>query len=328
MSTASQRHRLAVVVLNYRTPDLVIECLESLEGEVVVGKDVVVVVDNASGDDSSARIGVALEQRGWGAWARLVCSDVNGGFSAGNNVGIRAADADVYLLLNSDTVVRPGAIAALLEGMASRPGVGMVSPRLEGVDAAPQISCFRDQSPISELLRAASTGPIARLFRGHVVAVPLADEPAEHQWTSFAAVMIKREALDAVGALDEGYFMYFEDTDYCRRLREAGWKILNWPKARVVHKRGGSSEVKARTAARERPPAYLYESRARYFLKFYGRSGYWCANLLWTLGAMIAEARALVQRRGRTRCQREAVDVWTAAFRRMPDARRSAQEAS
>ena len=81
-------------------------------------------------------------------------------------------------------------------------------------------------------------------------------------------------------------------------------------------------------AALERPPAYLYASRARYFLKFYGRSGYWCANLLWTLGATIAELRTLLQRRKRVRAEKEARDIWTAAFGRMPDARRGMRGAS
>ncbi|MGC6486513.1 MAG: glycosyltransferase family 2 protein [Planctomycetota bacterium] len=321
MSEASRRRRLAVVVLNYRTPELVLACLASLEGQVDGARDAVVVVDNASGDGSADHVASELARRGWTGWARLVRSEQNGGFSAGNNLGIESVDADAYLLLNSDTVVRPGALADLLEGLASDPRVGMVSPRLEGPDGDPQRSCFRYHTPASELIRGAATGVVTRLFRSYVVSQPLDDAPALHEWTSFAAVMIKKEVFDEVGLLDDGYFMYFEDTDFCRRMRPAGWKILHWPAARVVHTRGGSSEVKSRVAARERPPAYLYASRARYFLKHYGRVGLWCANVMWSLGACVDELRALVQRRRRARCDREGADTWSGAFARMPDAR-------
>jgi len=321
MPEALRRRRLAVVVLNYRTPELVLACLASLEAEVDAARDAVVVVDNASADGSEQQIAEEIERRGWSAWARLVCSARNGGFSAGNNLGIGAVDADAYLLLNSDTLVRPGALAELRQGLSSDPRVGMVSPRLEGPDGDPQRSCFRYHTPASELIRGAATGVVTKLLRPYVVSRPLDDEPAVHEWTSFAAVMIRKEVFEAVGLLDDGYFMYFEDTDFCRRMRPAGWKILHWPAARVVHTRGGSSEVKSRVAARERPPAYLYASRARYFLKHYGRLGLWFANAMWSVGAVVDELRSLVQRRRRVRCSREGRDTWSGAFARIPDAR-------
>ena len=321
MPEAPRRFRLAAVVLNYRTPELVLDCVASLESEVDPVADTVVIVDNASGDGSADRIEAELQARGWSAWARLLRSEHNGGFSAGNNLGIRAVEADAYLLLNSDTVVRAGAVQALLDGLSSDARVGMVSPRLEGSDGDPQQSCFRYQTPASELIRGAETGVITSLLRSYVVSQPLDDGPAEHEWTSFAAVMVKKEVFDEIGLLDDGYFMYFEDTDFCRRMRPAGWKVLHWPAARVVHTRGGSSEVKSRVAARERPPAYLYASRARYFLKYYGRLGLWLANALWSLGAVVNELRVLVQRRRRARCQREALDIWSSACGRMPDCR-------
>ena len=100
---------LSIVIINYRTPELVINCLASLANEVEVGRDSVVVVDNASGDDSIARIEQAITDNKWHDFVRLLPSTINGGFSAGNNLGIKAVEADAYLLLNSDTIVRSGA---------------------------------------------------------------------------------------------------------------------------------------------------------------------------------------------------------------------------
>jgi len=114
-----------------------------------------VVVDNASGDGSDDQVESAIRERGWSSWARLVRSPGNWGFSAGNNLGIASESADAYLLLNSDTIVRPGAVTELCSAYRNRPEVGMVSPRLEWPDGTAQNSCFRELTPLTELVNAA-----------------------------------------------------------------------------------------------------------------------------------------------------------------------------
>jgi len=302
--------RLAIVIVNYRTPNLTIDCLASLQTEVEVGQHCVVVVDNASGDDSVEQIQQAITANNWSEWVKVLPSPVNGGFSAGNNLGIKAITADAYLLLNSDTIVRPGAIASLIKAMETHPQAGLISPRLEWPDATPQISCFRYRSPVSELIASAATGPITQLLNSYDVPIPVSDEAIEPEWTSFACVLIRREVIDQIGLMDEGYFMYFDDIDYCRMARNAGWKILHWPEARVVHLRGGSSPVKAAMAARKRPKAYLYASRTRYFTKFYGYTGLWIANLLWLAGRSISLVREWVGKKQPHTCESEASDIW------------------
>ncbi|NET34049.1 MAG: glycosyltransferase family 2 protein [Cyanothece sp. SIO1E1] len=302
--------RLAIVILNYRTPELVIDCLTSLKSEINVGFDSVVVVDNHSNDGSVEQIGQAIAVEQWQEWAQILPSKVNGGFSAGNNLGINALQADAYLLLNSDTIVRPNAVQSLREGLARHPEVGLISPRLEWPDGTPQISCFRYHSPISELINAAATGPITQLLQSYDVPLPVAEVPLQPQWTSFACVLIRRQVIEQVGLMDEGYFMYFDDVDYCQRVSRSGWQILHWPQARVVHLRGGSGPVKAAVAARKRPRAYLYASRSRYFRKFYGLIGLWLANLFWLLGRMISFAREIVGHKQPHTCECEARDIW------------------
>ena len=302
--------RLAIIILNYRTPKLVIDCLASLQNEIDVEHDRVIVVDNASGDGSVEQIELAITESNWSQWVHLLPSKVNGGFSAGNNLGIKAIKADNYLLLNSDTIVRAGAIDSLTKAMQAHPDVGIVSPRLEWLDGKPQISCFRYRSPVSELIDAAATGPITKLLRNFDVPIPVTDFPLESQWTSFACVLIRHEVIEKIGLMDEKYFMYFEDIDYCRRVRNGGWKILHWPEARVVHLRGGSGTVKADLAARKRPKPYLYASRSRYFQKFYGLSGLWRANLFWIAGRNISLIRELVGNKQPHTCEAEAQDIW------------------
>lgn len=302
--------RLAIVILNYRTPHLVIDCLASLQAEIEPG-DIAVVVDNDSGDGSVETIKSAIAEQVWDSWTQVLPSAVNGGFSAGNNLGIQAVAADAYLLLNSDTIVRPGALRALREAMTLHPEAGLISPRLEWPDGTPQISCFRYHSPVSELIDAAATGPVTKLLEPYNVALPVSDTPIEPEWTSFACVLIRREIIEQVGLMDEGYFMYFDDVDYCRRARSAGWRILHFPQARVVHLRGGSGSVKTDVEARKRPPAYLYASRSRYFARFYGLPGLWLANVSWLTGRGVALFRELVNRRKSHICEYAAQDIWS-----------------
>ena len=126
-------HKLAIIILNYRTPGMVIECLQSLQNQVRPDHRVV-VVDNCSGDDSADTIEAAIKEQGWDEWAQVERSPINGGFAAGNNVGIKSIDAEVYLLLNSDTIVREGAIETMLDTLETHPDVHMLGPQLEWMD--------------------------------------------------------------------------------------------------------------------------------------------------------------------------------------------------
>ena len=302
--------QLAIVILNYKTPDLVIDCLQSLATEVDAERHRVIVVDNHSDDGSVERMQAAIATQNWGQWAEVLPSEVNGGFSAGNNLGIQAIDAEAYLLLNSDTIVRPGAIATLLSTLESHPEAGLVSPRLEWPDATPQISCFRYHSPLSELIDSAATGPVTSLLSRCDVPIAVSDAPMEPDWTSFACVLIRKAVIEQVGLMDEGYFMYYDDVDYCRQARDAGWDILHNPAARVVHLRGGSGSVKSDLAKRKRPRSYLYASRSRYFSKFYGPLGLLLANSMWLLGRSISLLREIVGQKQPHTCEYTAQDIW------------------
>lgn len=302
-------HRIAVVILNYRTPALVAECIDTLLPEIDPARDAVVIVDNASGDDSVEALR-ALVARHPEAPLRLIESPVNGGFAAGNNLGVRAVAAQAYLLLNSDTRVRPGALGRLWSRLQSDPSIGLVGPRLEWPDGEPQVSCFRLLSPWSELIAGARTGPIRRLLARWDVPLPLRDEPFAPEWVSFAAVLVRAEVWRAIGAMDEGFFLYFEDVDTCRRAREAGFRVCYEPTARIVHLRGGSGPVKALSAQRKRRPRYYYAARARYFRNAYGPLGPLAANLCWSAGRAVAWLRETLGRKAPHTVERELLDVW------------------
>ena len=306
---------LAVIVINYRTADMTIECAETVLAQLP-REGLLVVVDNASGDGSGERLS---------AWAagrdgvRLVLSPVNGGFSSGNNRGIEAAGpAERYLFLNSDAFPRPGALAAMMARADAAPDAGLIHPVLIDPDGTVQISRFRAFRPSTELVRGSGLDAVARRLPRGVVAIPVgADEAPE--WVSFACVMVTRAALAAAGPMDEGYFMYFEDVEYAGRVLDAGFAIAQAEDALVEHRRGGSSPVKALSKAAKRLPRYYYESRSRYYRERYGRLGFVAANLLWTAGRVLGEGRRLAGKSPPPSCEREFADIWTGTFGPAPD---------
>lgn len=307
---AAPRRRLAVVIINFRTPGMVLDCLATLDGQVDPGRDEVVVVDNESGDDSAAAIRAGIEARGWSGWARVVEAGRNGGFSAGNNVGVRSSDAEFYLLLNSDTLVRPGAIAGLLEAAERLPQAGLIGPRLEYPDGTAQVSAFRVVTPCSQLVTSAHLSFLSRLLRPHLPSIPVSDEPHEAGWVSFACVLVRRAVFERIGPMDEGMFMYFEDIDTACRARDAGFRAWYWPAARVVHLRGGTSSVKRNAAERRPLPGYYYAARARYLHRRFGRVGLILGNLLWEVGFLMNHACRLLTGRRVGLPARGWRDVW------------------
>jgi GT2 family glycosyltransferase len=184
------------------------------------------------------------------------------------------------------------------------------SPRLEWKDGAPQVSCFRFHSPISELIFSSGTGSVTKLFKKYNVPKKIVDEVTMPDWTSFACVLIKREVFQNIGYLDEGYFMYYEDVDFCRRAREAGFGLVNVPSSHVVHLRGQSSGLKKLQHEQKRLPSYYYHSRKRYFTKFYGKAGFWAGNLCWLAGRSLSLIKEILFRKTHPLPAYQHIDIW------------------
>jgi len=302
--------RLVAVVVNYRTPELTTQALASLETQLDPARDAAVVVDNASEDGSADRIQAWIDAGSRSPWIRLLRAERNGGFAAACNLAIRSAPAAHYLLLNSDAQLRPEAAARLLETAQRHPSAGLIGASLESPEGELQSSCFRFHSPLGELIDAAGSGPVTRLLSRWNVPLPPHPDVRDVDWTSFACVLVAGKLLDRVGLLDEGYFLYYEDVDLCRRAREGGWRVLCDGRARAVHEQGGSSVVPEALRTRARPPAYLYHSRARYFTGYYGRSGFWLANVLWHVGRLLSLSRQLLGGGPRPACEAQWRDIW------------------
>jgi GT2 family glycosyltransferase len=226
---------LDVSIVSYRCEELLRDCLASVREHPPSHPMTVHVVDNASGDGTAGMVSREFPE------FRLTASERNLGFSAANNLAIGAGDAPYVLVLNPDTRITPGSIDRMLELMDARPEVGMSGPRLELEDGSFDHAARRSfPTPLSALGhftgigRRRDSGRLAAYRAPDVVSGPV-------DAVNGAFMLIRRAALDEVGAFDEGYWMYMEDLDLCYRLAQAGWVTWYEPSVTVVHVKAGTT---------------------------------------------------------------------------------------
>jgi hypothetical protein len=292
---------LGIVVVNYKTASLTIACLESLELECSKGNYSVIVIDNNSLDDSFSLIESAIYEHGWSAWAKVIAAELNGGFSYGNNIAIRHYFAsndppEFICLLNPDTYIRTGAMYELVRFMHDNPKVGICGSRLESPDGTGQLSSFKFHSWISELNRGFGFGLLTRLLTRWVTSTQIPENAVKTDWVSGASMMIRSTVFENIGLLDESYFMYYEETDFCFNAALSGWDCWYVPSSKVVHLVGQSSGITGKSTAR-RMPEYWFNSRRRYFLKNNGIIYAVLADFCWLVGLSTWKLRNLIQRK-------------------------------
>lgn len=231
---------LSVVILNWNARDFLLDCLRSIQAHPTRAKVEVLVVDNGSYIDDS----VAAARKNFPD-VPVINAGRNLGFARGNNVGLRAAQGRYVLFLNPDTIVHQGAFDALVEWMDAYPRAGAAGPKLLNPDGSLQTSCRGFPSPGVGLFR---NTPLGRIFphnpwtRDYLMGDFSHEKPAQVDWLSGAALVLRREALEEIGDWDEAFFMYCEDVDMGRRLADAGWERWYVPDAVITHRIGGSSD--------------------------------------------------------------------------------------
>lgn len=270
---------LSIVIVNWNVRELLGRCLASLlQGQAPAAGGCfaladgrtfeVLVVDNASTDGSAEMVRQAHPQV-------QVIENANRGFAAGNNVGIARSRGRYVMLLNPDTEVVGAALATLLDYMDAHPDVGVVGPRLLYGDGRPQSSRRRFPTPLTGFFESTllqqwfPRNPW--LARYYVLDRP-DDAESDVDWVVGAAMMVRREAMEQAGPLDEGYFMYSEEMEWCRRIKAQGWRVVYLPAATVVHHEGRSSEQVV--AARH---IHFQTSKLRYYRQVHGPA--WAAAL-------------------------------------------------
>jgi N-acetylglucosaminyl-diphospho-decaprenol L-rhamnosyltransferase len=286
--------KLYIVICNYKVTDLTLDCLRSLQDEIdTVPGTRVGVCENGTGPADAARLQQAIDVNGWARWCDFLAVFPNRGFCGGNNVmiwpAVRSSDPPQYvMLLNADTVVRPGALKALVDFMDQNPRIGIAGARLEDPDGTPQTAAFRFQNILSEFDRGLRVGFVSKLLAPWLQTMPIPTVPTKVDWVPGAGMIIRREVIEQIGALDEGYYTYFDDIDFCRSARRAGWPTWYVPQSRIVHLVGASTGVTAQQpTAPKRRPTYYFQARRRYFLKHHGPLYAMLADAAYLLGASL-----------------------------------------
>lgn len=260
---------LSVIILNYNTKDLLQKCLESVFRSQTNYSLEVLVSDNGSKDGSVEMIKEKFPQ------VKLIENNTNLGFSKGNNVAIKQAVGKYILLLNSDTEVRPNAFDESISYLQRHPEAGCLGAKLILPDGSlDKAARRRFPNPWNSFLRLFGL----RRFSDYNVAGP-ADEISEVDAVVGAYMMIPRAVIDKVGLLDEDYFMYGEDLDWCFRIKQAGYKVVYYPKVEVLHFKYGSAQ-----AVPFRTIRLAHDAMKIFYRKHYAQKYNWFFNQLVYLG--------------------------------------------
>ncbi|MBI4963853.1 MAG: glycosyltransferase family 2 protein [Desulfomonile tiedjei] len=248
---------LSVIIVNRNTADLLVRCLDHVFRSDLSGKPEVIVVDNGSTDGSVARAKAAFPE------VTIIEAGRNLGFAAANNRAFEKASGDFLLLVNTDALLEKDCARKLLDLMNADPGVGMVGPQLLNEDGTVQTSYEAVPTLATETL---NRSLLKRLFPSRFPSKSCRLEGPEQVEALIGAVMmIRRKALEQVGAFDEDYFFFLEETDLAVRMRHAGWRVVHEPRARAIHLQGATAK-----AVHEAARIEFYRSRYLFFQKHYG----------------------------------------------------------
>jgi GT2 family glycosyltransferase len=223
---------LSIVIVNYDDRAHLPACLSSLEKAVSGLSAEVILVDNQSGDGSPELV------RSLFPWVRLIENDKNVGYPQANNIGFRQSHGEYVLFLNTDTVVPAAAPAALLAEIKARPEVGAVGPTLVHENGRFQVSFGKKVGFLSEIRQKLILNPYYRIALRH------SQKLRAVGWLSGACLLARRAAVETAGLFDEGFFLYFEDIDLCRRITDKGFKLVFYPAVRISHVGGAATSAR------------------------------------------------------------------------------------
>ena len=293
---------VAVIVVNYGTAALAIEAVASVLAHRHGGRRVTVhLVDNASPGDDAAMLAAARDTHRWGDRVVLHLERQNHGFGRGNNLVLRRlaqapAPPGMAMFLNPDARLENEAIDILARALEARPAAVVAGAGIAKPDGTPVTAAFRFPNAVNEFAAALNFGPVARLTRRWQVPLPPGHPAGPVDWVAGAAALARFDALARIGFFDPAFFLYYEEVDLMRRLRQAGGEILYVPAARVTHAEGAATGVASGRPARRRRPAYWYDSWHHYFRKTHGRTGAALAGAGWIAGAALNRVIAPLRR--------------------------------
>lgn len=293
---------ILVAIVNYRTPSLAIDAVRSIISALDGKNRRAIVVDNGSADGSADLLADAIEKEGWHDRVTLLPLDDNRGFGAGNNAAVtfarsRGFEPELIWFLNPDAVAAPGALDRFVEFFADHHQAGIAGTAIDNPDGSTFRSAFRFPTPLGEMESVLGIALATRLLHHRVIAPPPSDIAIETEWVSGASMVVRGDLHAWLDGFDERYFLYFEETDFCRRAGLLGAECWYVPTARVTHFAGASTGVTGDRRGRHRRPRFWFESRARYFRHHLGNGALIAANIGWLAAYPIGRIMARIRGR-------------------------------
>jgi N-acetylglucosaminyl-diphospho-decaprenol L-rhamnosyltransferase len=252
---------VSIILVNYNGSSFLDECLNSIEQFADNISFEVIIVDNCSTDDSIKHIKEKFSS------IALICSSINLGFGKANNLAVKHSHGEHLLFLNTDTILTEHTPQILSEYLTQHQDVGAVSPRITFRDGSYQLSCGKLPSLVTELIDKIRYG-LDRKWH-HAFGSLYNKQYSTTQeigWLTGACLMIRRDVFEQIGGFDESFFMYFEDKDICKRVHEAGWKVVYYPQTSLIHLLGGSS-----SSVQKSTNTYYRDSQLYYYQKHLGK---------------------------------------------------------
>ncbi len=268
---------VSIVIVNWNTREILRDCLTSVYTQTNNVQFEVIIIDNASSDGSIEMIRSQFPD------VILLANDTNRGFAAANNQGIIRAKGRYVLLLNSDTIICDAAIEKTIAYADDHKDVAVVGCQVYGKKEIPQITCFCFPSVLNLFLE---TSALSRIFKNNhffgreYMRWWLRDTERQVDVVAGVFMLVRREAIDKVGLMDEDYFFLYEETDWCYRFSKAGWKTIFWPGAKIIHVDGGRQ---SRKQANLKIMVQSQKSMLIFFRKHYSLIEYLSARLLLTI---------------------------------------------
>ena len=297
-----------VVIVNYKSSELTIKCLESLliEKSTCTTHSVrTVIVENNSQDQNIDKLKTFITKSEYKEWVFFIELNLNKGFGAGNNEGIRFFERlsnrqendSYFFFLNPDTLLLPQCLSKLLTFSTSNKQVTIVGPQHFDSNRHQVHSAFRFPNLLNTIDNSINFSLISNLFQKHSTIYKFSKTPHPVEWISGAAMLIRKSSLKEIGFFDEHFFLYFEEVDLCKRAINKGFQIWQIPDAHLIHLKGESSGIKRSQNQQKRIPEYWHKSRRLFLEKHYGIKKRILYDFIFLTGSALEQVKEILKLR-------------------------------
>lgn len=298
-NTPTHHPALATVIVNYRAASLIEQSLHALAKAHSSLKGPIIIVDNLSDNGDAERLQAFVRDQTFATDIIVIANPANAGWGGGNNIGLQKIlrdypQTDHVMFLNPDAVLHDNALHVLSQFLVDHPAAGFAGCRIEDLEGNHQSAAFRFFSPAGEFESTVRTGPYSKLLKTTIIARTELTVATRVDWVSGAAFMARLNAVCDSKLFDEGYFLYFDETDLMKTATARGWEVWHVPAARAIHQEGYSTGTKGGVNVEQPISPHYFRSRNYYLSKHHGKLHHALSDIAWVSGTALYALRCLV----------------------------------